>query len=80
MFTSSPVDEAGFVMFVGSECARSIFYLHRVCYKKSISKNVSVSEKKKKCYIVFKGDSINTGRVSILFKFYSVNEQIPFSA
>ena len=24
--------------------------------------------------------TINTGRVSILFKFYSVNEQIPFSA
>ena len=55
-------------------------FIYIVCYKKSISKNVSVSEKKKKCYIVFKGDSINTGRVSILFKFYSVNEQIPFSA
>lgn len=55
MFTSGPVEEAEFVMFVGFECARSIIYLHKVCYEKSISKNLSVSEKKKwESYIVYK--------------------------
>lgn len=42
MFNSSPVEDADFVVFMGSECARTIIYFLKVYCEIMMPKNLSL--------------------------------------